>query len=199
VPEEAVSQEPTNQGKLSLTERRNRVALGVKAGKSNRAIAKELGVDEGTVRRDRKFLLASEAKQPAKLPSTKLRKLKRPLPARDHEVEKSQELDAPTMIESVELWIKEEHMVLEEIEYVLHEAAKRLHFGRQTVRSIPVLSKSPSELVEVARPINRHIDEIIPGPDFWADWLARWLALCFPRQEELQNEVLRETGIRARS
>ena len=41
---------------LSPTERRKRVALGVKAGKSNRAIAKELGVDEGTIRRDRKFL-----------------------------------------------------------------------------------------------------------------------------------------------
>ena len=33
------------QTRLSPTERRERVALGVKAGKSNRAIAKKLGVD----------------------------------------------------------------------------------------------------------------------------------------------------------
>ena len=41
--------------KLSPTERRLRVAFGVRLGKSNRAIAKDLGVDEGTVRRDRNF------------------------------------------------------------------------------------------------------------------------------------------------
>ena len=45
---------------LTPTERHKFVALGVKAGKSNRAIAKELGVDEGTVRRDRKFLATPE-------------------------------------------------------------------------------------------------------------------------------------------
>ena len=42
--------------RISADERRKLVALGVQAGKSNRAIAKELGCDEGTVRRDRKFL-----------------------------------------------------------------------------------------------------------------------------------------------
>ena len=40
---------------LPPTERHEFVALRVKAGKSNRAIAKELGVDEGTVRRDPKI------------------------------------------------------------------------------------------------------------------------------------------------
>jgi DNA-binding NarL/FixJ family response regulator len=46
--------------RLSPTERRHRVVLGVQAGKSNRAIAKELSVDEGTVRLDRKFLTTPE-------------------------------------------------------------------------------------------------------------------------------------------
>jgi DNA-binding NarL/FixJ family response regulator len=38
---------------LSSEERRWLVAFGVHAGKSNRAIARELGVDDGTVRNDR--------------------------------------------------------------------------------------------------------------------------------------------------
>jgi hypothetical protein len=42
--------------KLSPSERRTQVALGIRQNKSNRAIEKELGVDEGTVRRDWKFL-----------------------------------------------------------------------------------------------------------------------------------------------
>jgi hypothetical protein len=35
--------------------------------------------------------------------------------------------------------------------------------------------------------------------EFYADWLARWIACCLPREEELQNEVLRQTSIWARS
>jgi DNA-binding NarL/FixJ family response regulator len=44
----------------SPTQRRRFVALGVAAGKSNRAIVKELNVDEGTIRRDRRFLATPE-------------------------------------------------------------------------------------------------------------------------------------------
>lgn len=192
--------------KLSRAERRKLVALGIHAGKSNRAIAKEIGVDEGTIRRDRKALSPSEGREGPQSPSIgprkppkKLRKLARPLPVYNPAPEKSQKLDARIVINAIKLWIEEEHMVLEEIEYVLHEAAKRLHFGREVVRSIPASSKSPSELLERARPVNRDKDEIVPGPDFWADWLARFLALCFPRQEELRNEILRKTGVWARS
>ena len=54
--------------RLSRPQRRKVVELGVKAGKSNRAIAKELGVDEGTIRRYRKFLATSEDKRPVKTP-----------------------------------------------------------------------------------------------------------------------------------
>ena len=56
---------------LTPTERHKFVALGVKASKSNRAIAKELGVDEGTVRRDRKFLATPENERPVRVPRPK--------------------------------------------------------------------------------------------------------------------------------
>lgn len=51
----------------SPEERRKFVALQVKAGKSNRAIAKELDVDEGTIRRDRKYLAIPECERPVSL------------------------------------------------------------------------------------------------------------------------------------
>ena len=60
--------------KFTLTERHEFVALAVKTGKSNRAIAKELGVDEGTVRRDRKFLATPENERPVKVPRPKSRR-----------------------------------------------------------------------------------------------------------------------------
>jgi DNA-binding NarL/FixJ family response regulator len=50
--------------RLSPPERHEFVVLGVRAGKSNRAIAKELGVDKGTIRRDRKFLATPEVRRP---------------------------------------------------------------------------------------------------------------------------------------
>ena len=194
-----MSQDSRNQGKLSLIERRKQVALGVQAGKSNRTIAKELNVDEGTVRRDRKDLPAPVKQQPAKTSEIRSGKPQTVLPARNHEVVKSRDLDTQSMIEAVKHWIKEEYMVLEEIEYVLHGVRKRLYFGRHAALSLPVRTEKPSELLAVARPRNRDQDEIIPNPDFWADWLARWLALCLPRQEEVQEEVLQQTALWARS
>jgi hypothetical protein len=102
--------------KLTPAERRLRVALGVRLGKSNRAIAKELGVDEGTVRRDRKLL-----KTPKHLRPVKKERAKKP-----KKLEPSYEPDDPTSVERqfrrvskvLRLWITEERMVLDEIEYV---------------------------------------------------------------------------------
>src|SRR5947209_20310514 len=63
----------------SPTQRRKFVALSVKAGKSNRAIAQELDVDEGTIRRDRRFLAAPENEWPVKVPRPKKAKKARPV------------------------------------------------------------------------------------------------------------------------
>jgi hypothetical protein len=57
----------TRKNPMSRTNRLFRVQIGVAAGKSNRLIAKQLGVDEGTVRRDRlTLLLAKEEVQAVK-------------------------------------------------------------------------------------------------------------------------------------
>jgi hypothetical protein len=159
-------------------------------------MAKELGVDEGTVRRDRKFLSAAEPNEPRSIRSSDA--TFGPL-AGVRDAVKSPEPDPLLVTDAVKRWVEKEGMVREEIERVLQGARKRLDWGRDTVRSLLVSRRSPEELIAFARPKNRDKEEIIPNTDFWADWLARGLALCFPRREELQEEVLRDTAIWARS
>ena len=90
-------------------------------------------------------------------------------------------------------------MVLNEIEDVLHGAGKRLYFGRDSVRDLPVPTESPAALIPVARPDGSPWGDFMPNPDFRADWLARWMALCLPRQHELHQRLLKETSLWARS
>ena len=95
--------------------------------------------------------------------------------------------------------LEEEHMVLNEIEHVLHEAAKRLFQERELVRRIPIPMKKPEELLVATCPAPSDWGDFIPNPDYWANWLARWLAVCLPAQEDLQAEVLRETSLWAQA
>jgi hypothetical protein len=183
--------------KLPQTERRKLVTLGLQAGKSNRAIAKELNVDEGTVRRDKKFLETPEYFRPVKKERSK--NLKKVKPAYDPDDTASLELHFQHISKALRLWIAEENMVLNEIEYVLHEAGKRLYLGRDLVSGIPEPTESPSKLMIVTRPDGSVWGEFLPNPDFWADWLARWLARCLPRQHELHQRLLKETSLWARS
>ncbi len=89
-------------------------------------------------------------------------------------------------------------MVLNEIECVIHAAGKELFKGRHFVRSIQVPTQKPEELLIPSRPNTQNWGDFICGPDYWADWLARWMALCLPGQDELYDETLRETSQWAR-
>lgn len=183
--------------KLSPTERRRLVALGVRARKSKRAIAKELDVDEGTVRRDSKFLTTPLEQRPVKKGRPK--KVKRVLPTYDPDDAASLELHVRRVLKELKLWIEDERILFAEIEDVIDGASKLLHVRRRYLRSqIAVPTEKPKDLLLGVRPAPAP-DEIIPNPDFWARWLARWLALCLPDQEELQTKVLRDTLVWARS
>lgn len=150
-----MSQGPTNQGMLSLIERRELVALGVNAGKTNRAIAKELGVDEGTVRRDRKSLPPPIKHAPVKTEATRVIKKiakRRAFPSRPPEPS-SDKLRLTKMPEIVEDWIKEQRLfVLDDLEYVLDKAEKLLFLGRDSIKNFSTPKKSPAELLCLAKP-----------------------------------------------
>lgn len=185
----------TARNGLSPEERRRLVALAVQADKSSRAIAKELDVDEGTVRRDRKYLAIPERERPAKI-----ERPKKPKASPMYTVDRTTLIrHRGRVLKNVKHWIAEERMVLNEIEYVLHEAGRQLLQGRELVKGIPIPVKRPEELLLPTRPNTSKWEGFTPNPDYWAEWLARWLAVCLPAQEDLQIEVLRETSLWARS
>jgi hypothetical protein len=172
--------------RLTPTERRHRVALGVQAGKSNRAIAKELRVDEKMIRLDRKFLATPEDKRPVKTPRPK-----KPKPPQLHWKQ---------MLTAVKLWISQEGLLRPDLElFVLPDAGKLLYRNKHAQSQIPEPVKSPDELLFLTRPTYAVEDYMPSKLPFYAEWLARWLACCLPREEELQDQFLRETADWTRS
>ena len=127
----------------SPTERRRHVELGVKAGKSNRAIARELGVDEGTVRRDRKFLATPPMERLVRVPI-----LKKQRPVREVSPDERRRRHRQSLLEAAQLWITQERdMLLPHVEHVLDEAGKLLYLHGLNLRGIPISTKKPSELL----------------------------------------------------
>lgn len=102
------------------------------------------------------------------------------------------------VVKAAKHWTMEQGMVLNEIESVIHEAGKRLFVSREFVKTIPVPTQKPDELLIPSRPDTRSCGDFIPNPDYWAKWLARWLALCLPGQQQLYDQILRERSQWAR-
>jgi hypothetical protein len=66
------------------------------------------------------------------------------------------------------------------------------------LKKVRIPPGSPSELLVLARP-QTAVEVGAAELEFLGDWFARWLALCLPANEELQDELLREISIWARS
>lgn len=155
-----------------------------------------MGVDEGTVRNYRKYLATPEHERPVE--KERPTKLKTPKPMYTL-ADSSLIRQKMRVLKAVAAWIKEERMVLNEIEYVLHEAGKQLFHSREVVKRIPIPTAKPEDLLLSTRPNPSKWGDFIPNPDYWAEWLARWVAACLPAQEALQSELLQEASLRARS
>jgi hypothetical protein len=95
-------------------------------------------------------------------------------------------------------WIYEQTSVLSNVEYILDKAGRFLYRERFIVENLPVSFRTPSELLAWARP-KEPVEDDATGLEYIANWFARWLALCLPREDELQDEVLREISTWARS
>ena len=110
-----------------IEERRKLVALPANLKKSNRALAKELGVSEGTVRGDRKWLALPLDQRPVpkpKLPAKPKTKTKKPYDPSN--AERHREL----MLAAAKEWIAQVGVVLADIEWLVGESSKQLFFNR---------------------------------------------------------------------
>jgi hypothetical protein len=153
--------------------------------------------DEGTVRRDRKYLETPENERPIrKAWPKKQRKVK---PAYDPDCPASLELHVRRMLKALKAWIDREPIWNASIEDVLHCAGKLLFEGRGQISHFPVSVMSPAELLSPTRLTEAKWSDFPNSPDFFADWLARWLAVCLPRQDEIRYQVLKEASLWVRS
>jgi hypothetical protein len=177
--------------KHNLPERRKHVALGIKAGKLNRAIARELGCDEKLVRNDRDFLSTPVEDRPVKKPK-KVRSVRQLSPEEIHDRRLKQ------LLAAADRWVAKERLQLNQVEYAVHEAGRLLYEAKFVLKNAPVRSGTLFELFAQVKPIETAEDYDAGGLDYWAKWLECWLAVSLPGDEDMQDEVLREISKRAR-
>ena len=190
-----MSAEQTIPLKLSLTERRKQVALGIQAGKSNRALASELGVDEKTIRKDRKLLPPPVKQPPVKTPA----KLKNVRSLDRSRRPASDDLLLEQMLEVVKSWFTKERLLVPDIEYILDKAEKLLHLEWDSIKDYPAPTKGAVELFSLTRP-RYPVEDYMPSKmEFYGGWLARWIACCLPGEAALQKRLFQELLIWARS
>jgi len=103
------------------------------------------------------------------------------------------------LFEAAQRWIHEQGLVLVEIESILGEAGKLLDLyqGCLTAENLPPSLRTPYELMVWTRPVRAEDD--VMGLEHYAHWFARWLVVCLPGNEELQDAVSCAILIRARS
>ena len=103
------------------------------------------------------------------------------------------------LFEAAQRWIHEQGLVLVEIESILGQAGKLLNLyqGRLTAENLPPSLRTPYELMAWTRPVRAKDD--VTGMEQYAHWFARWLVVCMPGNEELQDAVRCAILIRAQS
>ena len=200
--------------KLPVNERRELVLVKKREGKSNRAIALELSVDEGTIRKDLLFLEMPLAERPvqrrvgrkprpqqAKAERTPAKKIvKAPaqlnaVPVYDPQDKKSLHTQEQKTIKALVSWYSGQQLHPRDAEDIGREAGIRLWRDSKPRREIP--TKPSENVIADAKP------ELPPADDLqhveWHGiWLARAIFFCLPDQEGLYDSILREVVMRTR-
>ena len=103
------------------------------------------------------------------------------------------------LLETAQGWLLEQGLILAEVECVLCLASRLLHLyrGHLTVERLPTSLRTPYELMAWARPERGEDDAT--WFEHYANWVARWLVMCLPGEEDLQNAVCCVILIQARS
>jgi hypothetical protein len=103
------------------------------------------------------------------------------------------------LFEAAQRWIIEQGLVLGEIEYILGQTGKLLglYRGRLTAERLPPSLRTPYELMAWTRPVRAEDD--VTGLEQYSHWFARWLVLCLPVDQNLEDAVCCVILIQAKS
>ena len=86
-----------------------------------------------------------------------------------------------------------------EIESILGHVGKllELYRGRLKAEKLPESLRTPYELMAWARP--ERAEDDVTGLEQYSHWFARWLALCLPGDQDLQDAACCAILIQAKS
>jgi hypothetical protein len=102
------------------------------------------------------------------------------------------------LLETAQSWIYEQDLALADIEYIMEQAGYLIYVyrGRLSAERLPASLRTPCELIAWARPESAQDDASL---EQYANWFARWLVLCLPWDDDMQDAVLNEVASWARS
>jgi hypothetical protein len=90
------------------------------------------------------------------------------------------------LFEAAQRWI-EQGLVLVEIESILGQAGELLDLyqGCLTAEKLSPALRTPYELMVWTRPVRSEND--VTGLEYYAHWFARWLVVCLPGNNDMQD------------
>ncbi|HKV90936.1 MAG TPA: hypothetical protein VJW20_00160 [Candidatus Angelobacter sp.] len=182
--------DPATRSRISRNDRLLRVQIGVAARKSNRQIAKQLGVDEGTVRRDRLTLRLSKedirrVKSGAAVEPL-LRKHERQQAAtareRHEAAERESQFLSNRLAKRIDHWLNQFNMLPVDKIHVVG-GIDRWSWEFQTPKRISVPDSQIESTIECVKPKADYLKEAFAVIEFAKEWLFRWIVLVEPDRD----------------
>jgi len=176
--------------RLSRKDRLFRVQMGVAAGKSNREIAKQLRVDEGTVRRDRRTLLLSEpeiqAVEAGAAVEPLLRKQERQKAAtareRHEAAERGNQFLTNRMTKLIANWLNGFSLIVPDMLHIIMGVDRpSWEYGTRRIAYVP--DSKIKATIEATKPKADDDLETFALIEFLRVWLFRWMVLVEPDRD----------------
>jgi len=191
---------PAKPGTTSLSrkDRLFRVQLGVAAGKSNRQIAKELCVDEGTVRRDRRTLqLSKEDLQAVKSgaavePLLRTQERRKAATAREKQeaAERESQYLTDRLVNLISTWLNQYGLIPPNQLHIIM-GIDRWSWEYRSTNPHFVSDSKIKATIEGARPKADDDLELFALIEFLKVWLFRWVVLIEP-DRDIRDRALRK-------
>lgn len=180
----------SSRARLTRAERLFKVQLGVIAGKTNRAIAKVVGVDEGTVRRDKLTLALSKAEIIAVKAGAAVAPLLRKQQVQAaKDIRKKQEIAeqqsfaiSTRLAEVISDWVRQFPLWPSQKLWVMREAERHSWHRHVMGDSCSVISKAES-VIENSRPKTVEPSEAPQLMEWALGWLLTWILKLEPSRE----------------